>query len=111
MRASSEESVIVKLARGPAVQKPVEAAQPNRRCEDARYSDLWRPGRARRDCESRVFRDCVAGDRIVDIASNAAHTCAKRVDQCGTKNMGFFDAGHLATRKNLMRGVQKRVGL
>ncbi len=93
------------------MQKPVETAQPNRCCEDARYSDLWRPGSARCDRESRVFRDCVAGDRIVDIASYAAHTCPKRVDQCGTKNMGFFGAGHLATRKNLMRGVQERVGL
>src|SRR5260370_7753753 len=106
-----EEGIMIRGAGGQEGEKPVETGPANRRCADARYSGLWRPGSARCDRESRVFRDWVAGDRIVDIASYAAHTCPKRVDQCGTKNMGFFGAGHLATRKNLMRGVQERVGL
>ena len=93
------------------MEEPIEAAQANGGCQDARDANLRRTDCARSYCECRVCRNGVAGNRTIYISTDAAETGAKRVNQGWTKDVGFFAAAHLPARIHLMDGVQQRIRL
>src|SRR6202790_2154895 len=111
MGAASQESVVIKLAGGPAVEKAVQASQADGGSEDTGHPDLRGPNRPRCDGERFIGGHAVAGYGLVDVATDAAEANTKSVNQGRTKNMRLLGAGHLPSRKNLMNGVEERVRL
>ena len=111
MRASRQECVVVELTRSPTVQEAVQAAQADRGSQHAWYSNLRRTYCARSNRESSISRHGIARHRTVDVTSHTAHTCTKRVNQRGTKNMCLLGVRHLPARENLVNGVFQGVRL
>ena len=62
------------------MKEPIQATKANRGCQDSRDANLRWTNCARGHCECQVCGNAVAGNRTVDISTDAAETGAKVVD-------------------------------
>src|SRR5579864_3454516 len=93
------------------MKESIQAAQANCGCQDSRDANLRWTDCARRHCECQVCGNAVAGNRTIDISTDAAETSAKCVNQGWTEDVSLFTTAHLPARIHLMDGIQQRIGL